>query len=624
MKITQKTYLLLGIIIGVSAINLVLLLSISQENLNVLHSISDASDLKVIIEGISGTANSIASGNNAGRQTLADEINGFNQTYEALGTGGTFRGIQIVSVPSELRQIYNRVGISWQKYNHDAAKIQKESVFDPTVEYALAYILGKNGNLISLTDGVVNDLAPLGMNYDKHKMIAAEMVGIAQDIGQKTLLISIGEGRNSTDAITKDRITFDGDLKNLEGIPLDHPDYAKYGIVQENLQKIPRENSYSLRHLDPLWDAERAKIEYIENNTLISKDFGSALVNLDNQRGVLLGHVSQFVDDWNKFIDSELKQNVTLVQGLLIVDIVVFVTVMLTIRKSLNPLHLLINAIGRIREGFYGEKIDYVSNDEIGNLAEAINSMSGTIQKKEEESKKIEIAKNEFLAMITHELKTPLVPIQGFSDMLLGEHLGSLNENQKDRLKIIRSSADSLLQLISDLLDAQKLELDQLKIKKTNNDLKETIETAIESMQSQALADQIKLTHNLNHSIYASYDNARMIQVLTNLIKNSLKAVMSKVGKIEILAEENSKEVIVSVKDNGKGIPDNVIGNLFKKFYQVDTSSTREFGGSGLGLSICRGIVESHGGRIWVQSKVKEGSTFSFTIPKNESSKMPL
>ncbi|NHI03685.1 hypothetical protein DYY67_0755 [Candidatus Nitrosotalea sp. TS] len=92
MKITQKTYLLLGIIIGVSAINLFLLFSISQENLNVLHSISDASNLKVIVEGISGTANSIASGNEADRQTLADEINTFNQTYEILGTGGTFQG----------------------------------------------------------------------------------------------------------------------------------------------------------------------------------------------------------------------------------------------------------------------------------------------------------------------------------------------------------------------------------------------------------------------------------------------------------------------------------------------------------------------------------------------------
>ncbi|MGC1708493.1 MAG: two-component sensor histidine kinase, partial [Nitrosotalea sp.] len=95
MKITQKTYLLLGIIIGVSAVNLFLLLSISQENLDVLHSISNASNLKVIVEAISGIANSIASGNETDRQTLEDEINNFNQTYENLGIGGTFQGIAV-------------------------------------------------------------------------------------------------------------------------------------------------------------------------------------------------------------------------------------------------------------------------------------------------------------------------------------------------------------------------------------------------------------------------------------------------------------------------------------------------------------------------------------------------
>ncbi len=378
--------MLLGIIIGVSAVNLFLLLSISQENLDVLHSISDASNLKVIVEGISGTANSIASGNEADRQTLADEINDFNQTYEILGTGGTFQGTTIVAAPSELQPIYDQVGNSWQVYRQDAEKIRQESVFDPKVENALAYILGKNGDLISLTNGVVNDLAPLDRNYNIHKMIATNMVSIAQDIGQKTLLISIGEGGNATDAIKKDAITFDGDLKNLEGIPLDSPDYAKYGIKQENLQQIPRENSDSLRNLDPLWEAEQSKIEHVENNTLISKEFGSALMNLNSQRGILLGNTSQFVDEWNNFIDSELKQNIIIVQGLLILDIAVFVTIIFSIRKSLKPLQLLTNAIGRMRKGFYGEKIEYVSNDEIGDLAEAINSMSSTIQKKEEEA----------------------------------------------------------------------------------------------------------------------------------------------------------------------------------------------------------------------------------------------
>ncbi|HJT10946.1 MAG TPA: type IV pili methyl-accepting chemotaxis transducer N-terminal domain-containing protein, partial [Candidatus Nitrosotalea sp.] len=332
MKIAQKTYLLLGIVIGVSAINLYLLLSISQENLDVLHSISDANNLKVIVERIAGTANSIASGNETDRQTLESEINDFDKTYSLLGTGGVSQDVTVVATPSDLRPIYDQVGNSWQEYKQDTEKIRQESVFDPKVKDGLSYVLGKNGDLISLTNGVVNDLAPLDRNYNKHKVIAAQMVNIAKDIGQNTLLISIGEGGNASASLKKDRIVFDGDLKNLEGIPLDSTEYAQYGIVKENLLQIPRENSSSLRNLDPLWEAEKAKIVFIENNPLISKEFGSALKNLDDHRNTLLGVTSQFVDEWNKFIDSKLNQNVIVVQALLIADIVVFLLVMLSIR----------------------------------------------------------------------------------------------------------------------------------------------------------------------------------------------------------------------------------------------------------------------------------------------------
>lgn len=624
MKLTQKTYLLLGIIIGVSAVNLFLLLSISQQNLDVLHSISDADDLKVIVERIEGTANSIAGGNETDRQTLVNEIADFDSTYAVLGTGGTYQDTTVVGVPSQLHPVYEAVGNSWQVYKQDTEKIRQESVFDPKVKNALTYILGKNGDLISLTNGVVNDLATLDRNYNKQKMIAAEMVNVAKDIGQNTLLISIGEGKNATEAIRKDRITYDADLKTLEGMPLDDPSYAQYGITQQNLPLIPRSNSGSLRSIDPLWAAEKAKLEFVENNTLISKEFGSALESLDDHGTDLLKITSQFVDEWNKFVDSNLRQNVVIVQGLLIADSGVFAAVLISIKKSLGPLKMLTNQIVRVREGIFGEPIDYVSDDEIGELATTINSLSSTIQRKEEEAKKVEISKDEFLAMITHELKTPLVPIQGYSDILLGEHLGPLNKNQKDRIEVIRSSAASLLQLISDLLDAQKLELGQLRIKKSTHNIRKTIENTIMVMQPQAMADRIALIHTLDRDVYAEYDEERIIQVLTNLIKNSLKATPPKTGKIEISVEERADEVIVSVKDNGKGIPQDSIEKVFKKFYQVDTSTTRESGGSGLGLSICKGIIDAHGGKIWVSSELSKGSMFSFALQKGNSSKTPV
>jgi len=112
------------------------------------------------------------------------------------------------------------------------------------------------------------------------------------------------------------------------------------------------------------------------------------------------------------------------------------------------------------------------------------------------------------------------------------------------------------------------------------------------------------------------HDSERIGQVLTNLLKNSLTAVKEKAGAIQINVGDYPSEVKISVKDNGIGIPADKQKDLFKKFYQVDASLTREIGGSGLGLSICKGIIEFHGGKIGVQSTPDIGTTFTFTIPK--------
>ena len=152
----------------------------------------------------------------------------------------------------------------------------------------MKYVLGKNGQMISLTNGISNDLMPLDRNYNQHKIIALEMTSIAQDIGEKTLLYSIGEGGNVTTSLKTDRITFDADLKKLEGLPLNDTEFANYTISQETLAAIPRENSDSIRQLDPLWESVRAKLIFIESNTLLSKDFGAALASLNSQRNVLL------------------------------------------------------------------------------------------------------------------------------------------------------------------------------------------------------------------------------------------------------------------------------------------------------------------------------------------------
>jgi len=309
-------------------------------------------------------------------------------------------------------------------------------------------------------------------------------------------------------------------------------------------------------------------------------------------------------------------QTKSIVQGLLGADIAFLFLVLFSTTRSLNPLKSLTGALARIKEGKYGEEIKYESHDEIGLIIDSFNSMSKALQEKVEKARQHEIARDEFLAMITHELKTPLVPISGYADMMLKGHMGPITESQRERLEIIKTSSSSLLALISDLLDAQKLALGQLKFRKLENNVKSTVEKSVELMAPQAIVDKIELTHNAKDDIYTTYDDERIRQVINNLIKNSIKAVQPEIGKVNVLLEDSPTEAKISIKDNGRGIPKEAHDKIFKKFYQVDASLTREKGGSGLGLSICKSIVESHGGKIWFESEVGKGTTFAFTLPK--------
>ncbi len=336
---------------------------------------------------------------------------------------------------------------------------------------------------------------------------------------------------------------------------------------------------------------------------------------MNEQKNIFFINVDSLIESWNNEITAQGSEEQIVIQILLIVDIIIFFVVLFVIRKSLSPLESITKAITKVRKGVYGEKIEYSGTDEVGQLVNSFNIMSSTIKEKEDEAKKTDLAKDEFLAMITHELKTPLVPIQGYSDILLSEHLGKLTAKQKDRISIIKSSSETLLSMISDLLDAQKLELGQLKMKKESNNIKDTIDTVIETLKPETTQNNIEISSNAV-DLTINYDSERISQVITNLIKNSLNAVEPNSGKIEIIMENLPTEVKISIKDNGIGIPQEKQNELFKKFYQVDATLTREKGGSGLGLAICKGIIDNHKGQISVHSIPNQGATFSFTIPK--------
>ncbi len=231
-----------------------------------------------------------------------------------------------------------------------------------------------------------------------------------------------------------------------------------------------------------------------------------------------------------------------------------------------------------------------------------------------------ELQKEEFSSMMTHELNTPLVPIKGYCEMLKDcDTFGSLNNDQIDFISKIESNATLLERLISDLLDVQKLDMKKMSFLITEFSLAEFMNELKENNQHLMKNKNIEFTVKSPPKLFLNTDKQRLRQILDNLIRNSVDFVPSKDGKIIVEAKLKEKNIVFSVKDNGPGIPKEKQSNIFKKFYQIDTSATRKHGGTGLGLVICKGITEGLKGKIWLESEFGKGTSFFICLPAPEN-----
>jgi len=216
--------------------------------------------------------------------------------------------------------------------------------------------------------------------------------------------------------------------------------------------------------------------------------------------------------------------------------------------------------------------------------------------------KKIDLQKGEFIGMISHELKTPLVPIKGYLDLILAGNYGSINKDIRTKLEIAQSSTVSLLSMIGDLLDVQKIELHELSFHKEIHNLYEIVNKSISRMLPNLEKKNISVIPDLQGNIACYCDKMRITQVLTNLIGNAIK-YSEDVDKLHIKLNKNGPYAKIVIKDQGLGISHKKLDKIFVKFYQIDNTVTREGGGTGLGLAICKGIIEHHDGQIWAESE---------------------
>jgi two-component system, OmpR family, phosphate regulon sensor histidine kinase PhoR len=230
------------------------------------------------------------------------------------------------------------------------------------------------------------------------------------------------------------------------------------------------------------------------------------------------------------------------------------------------------------------------------------------------ELRRLERVRRDFVANVSHEFKTPLTAIQGFAETLLS---GALDDkaNRARFVEIIREHARRLARLTDDLLKLSRIEAGRLELEPRPIRVEAVVNGCVETARLNAEARGLQIHVDLQPNMPAVRgDGAQLGEVLQNLLDNALQYTPPG-GKIELKARANGHDVIFTVIDTGIGIPESDLERVFERFYRVDTARSREAGGTGLGLAIARHIVDAHGGRIWVESAVGQGSRFHFSVP---------
>ena len=274
-------------------------------------------------------------------------------------------------------------------------------------------------------------------------------------------------------------------------------------------------------------------------------------------------------------------------------------------RRIVAPVRTLTNASQHIAEGHYAERVQVNGSDEIAQLAVRFNKMTTQLEQ-------VESMRRQLIGDVTHELRTPLTSIKGYMEGLIDGVLPSTPETFDQ----IHHEADRLSRLVDDLQELSRVEAKAYPLDFRSLTVPNLVQTTIKRLSPQATAKRIRLRSSLPADLpHILADEDRITQVLVNLVANAIQYTPED-GEVTISAARHENEIYISVKDTGIGIPPEYLANLFTRFYRVDKSRSRNAGGgSGIGLTIAKHLVEAHGGRIWVESTGEgQGSTFSFSL----------
>jgi len=280
----------------------------------------------------------------------------------------------------------------------------------------------------------------------------------------------------------------------------------------------------------------------------------------------------------------------------------------------IGPVKEIEGRLNQIAAGDFTKRVHVVNQDELGALAANVNRMCEELGRLYQQLEAASKHKSQFLANMSHELRTPLNAILGYTELIIDNIYGETPEKMRDVLERVQNNGKHLLGLINDVLDLSKIEAGQLTLSLADYSINNVVNGVFAALESLATAKKIALKIELPPDLPSGRgDEHRLTQVLLNIVGNAIK--FTDAGEVAIKASASNGSYTVAVRDTGPGISTADQGKIFDEFQQAEDSPTKKKGGTGLGLAISKRIIKLHGGRIWVESKAGEGSTFSFTIP---------
>jgi signal transduction histidine kinase len=291
------------------------------------------------------------------------------------------------------------------------------------------------------------------------------------------------------------------------------------------------------------------------------------------------------------------------------------------ISRSLTvPVKQMDRRLAEIAAGDFSRRVEVDNRDELGTLAANLNRMNDELGRLYKQLEMVSRHKSDFLANMSHELRTPLNAIIGFSEALLERMFGELNEKQEDYLRDIHSSGHHLLSLINDVLDLSKIEAGHMELAPSDFDVAAALQAAVILVRERALRHGIQLSLETAPDLGLIHaDERKFKQAVVNLLSNGVKFTPDG-GSVRLSGRRLGEAVEVSVADTGIGIAPEDFDAAFEEFRQVGKNGVQKQEGTGLGLALTRRIVELHGGRIWLESELGKGSTFTFSLPLGTAS----